>query len=127
MTGEPPTFDHTDLKKIKSIEDAKKACVSLLDSVSHIKTKNEESKKVLNRFHELHQEWFLVKERINVSHSLSHSFMLDTYDGTEPALYFTKTLFDNSSPFHSVVTSNEYYKARRSQGPAYHQSTKRVP
>lgn len=68
---------------------------------------------VLNTMNQVHQTFFLITDLAETSFVNTISGMKGMYDPGEPALYYTKALFDTSSSFSSIVTSNIYLRADR--------------
>lgn len=79
---------------------------------------NLEANMILNQIHELHSSWFTNKSLHPTSDNFSDLVTKDFYDPTEPALYFTRSLFEAGIPVSTSVTSNIQLRALRAVGPS---------
>lgn len=68
---------------------------------------------VLNTMNQVHQTFFLITDLAETTFVNTIAGMKGMYDPGEPALYYTKALFDSTSAFSSIVTSNNNLRADR--------------
>lgn len=75
--------------------------------------KNQLAKSVLQSMNELHVSWFSNKQIVNSNNCLNQHTKA-VVDSLEPALFFTKALFDIDSDISSAVTGTQGLRALRS-------------
>lgn len=68
---------------------------------------------VLNTMNQVHQTFFLAPTLAENSFENSVTGMKGIYDPGEPALYYTKALFDSATPVDYIVTANVHLRADR--------------
>lgn len=68
---------------------------------------------VLNNMYQVHQTFFLSNVLTETTFESSIAGMKGIYDPGEPALYYTKALFDSATPVDYVVTANVNLRADR--------------
>lgn len=68
---------------------------------------------VLNSMYQVHQTFFLSNALTETTFENSVAGMKGMYDPGEPALYYTKALFDSATSFDYVVTANVNLRADR--------------
>lgn len=96
------------------------ACMELLDRAKFNTTGNYLNTptdpiavSILNTMNQVHQTFFLSNTLTENSFSNSVEGMKGIYDAGEPALYYTKALFDAATNFNYVVTANVNLRADR--------------
>lgn len=71
------------------------------------------SLQVLSTMNQVHQTFFLIHEFQEFGNGTQTVGVRSIYDMGEPALFYTKALFDTTTPFRFVVTSNVNLRADR--------------
>lgn len=70
-------------------------------------TNSSEAKSVLHTMHNLHASWFAVKDFVTIESGLRRISLMDQFDASSPALYFTQALFHTGTEFRTIATSNQ--------------------
>lgn len=94
------------------------ACLQVLNSGTlasngQLLTDTQLGRTVLNNMHRLHASWFQIKSFPNIGNGENNIGMQETFDSSTPALYITKALLTQNTPFSYVATSQEYIRPVR--------------
>lgn len=116
-------LDHalrTDVKNGKSAVDA---CMEFFDqaliadnSVQMSDPNSEFGQKIMMTMHRLHASWFETNALSFNLRERDTRGAENVYDATEPALYFTRSLFREDIPFKDIMTAQGHLRARRTLG-----------
>jgi hypothetical protein len=97
------------------------ACLEVLDSARLSLNSNTQigntgdaqAKAVLRTLHNVHAGWFSERDFPFIDADDRLHGNMDLYDGSSPALYYTKALFDSTTRFDSIVLSSANLRAVR--------------
>jgi hypothetical protein len=115
-------FNDTRLAQIRAAtKTPQAACMEVLDLAKFDTTGNRlvnggnpVALSVLNAMNQLHQTFFMVTDLPPLAGGNILAGLRSTYDPGEPALFYTKALFDSATQFKFVVTTNVNLRADRS-------------
>lgn len=123
LTQQSLPFNDTRLAAVKAgTKTPVAACMEVLDSARFETTTHNRlaapadplAQQVLATMNQVHQTFFLVNDIPAIAGGKQNPGMRGIYDAGEPALYYTKALFDSTTNFKFVVTANVNLRADRS-------------
>jgi hypothetical protein len=119
ITQNYPDPASTEIAAVKAGQDPITACLTIFDTAKFNDTKNvlintddPAAKAVLRTMHNLHYSWF----DNNFAPEIDNQNITNTmniFDTSAPASFMTKALFDNSTPYSSIVTGSTTYRPLR--------------